>query len=109
METSWPRVRNERALFRSPEIVPLPGDGPICFTFWYHMFGINIGQLAVSVVTEPATPNEASRTVWLLNGQQSVDEFDWLSAQFDVTEILPFQVTDPCPISVRFPPKSDNV
>ena len=91
-ETSSPRVVGESAIFRSPEIVPSVGDGPICLTFWYHMFGTDIGELSVSVVTEPSTANEAVTLRWLVSGQKSTDEYDWLSGQFEVSETLPFQV-----------------
>ncbi|XP_022097819.1 MAM and LDL-receptor class A domain-containing protein 1-like [Acanthaster planci] len=91
-ETSSPRVRGDRAIFKSPEIIPSANDPPICFTFWYHMYGLDIGQMTVSVVTEPGTANEATVTNWLMDGQQSTDEYNWLNGQFDVSETVPFQI-----------------
>ncbi|XP_038052723.1 MAM and LDL-receptor class A domain-containing protein 1-like [Patiria miniata] len=91
-ETSSPRVQGDRAIFKSPEIVPGANDPPICFTFWYHMFGVDIGALTISVVTEPNTANELATMNWLVNGQQSTDEYNWLNGQFDVSETLPFQI-----------------
>ena len=54
IETSAPRQYGDMAsLLSSKYIRPTTGA---CVTFWYHMYGTNIGELNVFVKEQGATP-----------------------------------------------------
>lgn len=40
-----PRKENDVAIIRSPEMELPMGYGPICFVFFYHMYGSDMGEL----------------------------------------------------------------
>ena len=44
IEASSPRQENDRAVIAFP---PLNINGPLCLSFYYHMYGYNMGTLAV--------------------------------------------------------------
>ena len=43
-------TRNKYAVLESSVVDVTGQDGPACFTFWYHMFGVDIGSLLVNKV-----------------------------------------------------------
>ncbi|XP_072014819.1 MAM and LDL-receptor class A domain-containing protein 2-like [Amphiura filiformis] len=87
-EASSPRVFNERARLSSPVITPTSNQ---CFTFWYHMWGTDMGDLSVYVLSDPG--GAAEYTIrWSLSGQQSLSGTDWNSAQIGLAEAQPFQI-----------------
>ena len=45
IETSSPRVQGDNAKLKSP---PLKFSGTLCLSFYYHMYGSDIGSLKVS-------------------------------------------------------------
>ena len=40
-------------------------DETVCFQFWYHMYGSNIGNLSIYLKT-----NQSEKLVWSLSGDQ---------------------------------------
>lgn len=46
IETSAPRKQGDKALLLSPTLTPTTGSK--CFSFWYHMYGRNIGSLTIT-------------------------------------------------------------
>lgn len=92
MEASAPTKQGDRAVIVNNQ-VSLAGDG--CLRFWYHMYGSNVGNLAVyidlpSTATQPVgvTPsilNDQSKLVWA----QSGDKRDmWRNARVGVYVML---------------------
>ena len=49
IETSSPRVSGDNAILESPL---LTFGGNMCFKFFYHMYGANIGSLRVKIGTQ---------------------------------------------------------
>ncbi len=87
IETSSPQVSSDRAYFLSTVFDATAGT---CFTFWYHMYGDAIGELAIYV-----GKNSAGRDwemMWYLAGAQSADSTDWLYGQFAVISDERYQV-----------------
>ncbi|UJR31098.1 hypothetical protein I4U23_018606, partial [Adineta vaga] len=63
IESSWPRVPNDRARLLSG--YQNPTSTPRCLTFWYHMFGADIGTLNVYLQTLTTTSSSVSSAlVW---------------------------------------------
>ena len=58
-------------------------------TFWYHMYGVDIGELFVS---KTGLDGGAQTLIWFLAGQQSVNSTDWKYGQVGVADANPFQV-----------------
>lgn len=58
IETSAPRRRGDKARILSPQV---PGGSPLCFQFYYHMYGPHIGTLNVFV---KSVALNGSQTVW---------------------------------------------
>lgn len=59
-EASFPRREGDRARFLTPL---LPGSGPKCLIFYYHMFGAEMGSLRVALVEEAR-----EKAVWTREG-----------------------------------------
>ena len=58
---------------------------PICFSFWYHMYGLRLGRLSIKVVTRNLT-----KVLWEKNGNQG---HKWKEAKINITGIpLDYQV-----------------
>ncbi|CAF4812080.1 unnamed protein product, partial [Rotaria socialis] len=67
IETSFPRLPGERA--RLISALQFPSSTPRCLTFWYHMYGPDIGALNVFVQTVPISQdNISSALVWTKSG-----------------------------------------
>jgi len=63
IETSSPRLNQEAAHLISPQISMSVGN---CLSFYFHMHGLNIRELAVYV----QTLSSSRRLLWRLNGEQ---------------------------------------
>lgn len=82
LESSSPRVQNETAVFQSEQFNAVSG-GKKCLSFWYHMYGADIGDLEVIYkVFSGSTPN---KVIWRLQGQQHVTENSpWKNARVPI-------------------------
>lgn len=66
IETSSPRLNREAAHLISPQISRADGN---CLSFYFHMYGLNIRELAVYV----QTLSGSRHLLWRLNGEQGND------------------------------------
>ena len=66
IETSSPRLNPEAAHLISPQISRVDGN---CLSFYFHMYGLNIRELAVYV----QTLSGSRHLLWRLNGEQGDD------------------------------------
>jgi len=62
IETSYPRLNREAAHLISPQISAADGN---CLSFFFHMYGLNIRELAVY----EQTLSGSRRLLWRLNGE----------------------------------------
>lgn len=76
IETSSPRLNREAAHLISPEISRADGN---CLSFYFHMNGLNIRELAVYV----QTPTGSRRLLWRLNGEQG-DDWQFASVRLPI-------------------------
>ncbi|CAF4812517.1 unnamed protein product, partial [Rotaria sp. Silwood2] len=83
--SSLPQKPGDKA--RLISVVEQPQYGR-CLQFWYHMFGINIGQLNVYVSTN--TSNNDTRTLVWSRGANVGDV--WRKAQVSTQYIVPFRI-----------------
>ena len=63
IEASSPQRTGDKARLESPQQQPSPGGS--CLEFWYHMYGVNMGSLAVYI-----TDNVRTSNVWTKSGNQ---------------------------------------
>ena len=82
IETSAPRVQGDKARLRSPTF---PATNGQCLTFWYHMYGPNIGTLNLYT----SSFNNLGKPIWTMSGNQGNK---WLKAQLSVQKQTQFQV-----------------
>ncbi|CAF0847412.1 unnamed protein product, partial [Rotaria sordida] len=69
IEASYPRVPGDRA--RMISALQNPSSIPRCLTFWYHMYGVDIGTLNTFIQTVPTSLSAISSTlVWTKSGTQ---------------------------------------
>ena len=68
IETSSPRRMREVVRLESS----VSYNQPLCFTFWYHMFGSSIGRLGIYAQWGYSYPNNPyiQSTQWLISGNQ---------------------------------------
>lgn len=66
IETSSPRLNREAAHLISPQISRADGN---CLSFYFHMYGLNVRELAVYV----QTLSGSRHLLWRLNGEQGND------------------------------------
>lgn len=64
MEASYPSRRGEKALLESSVFLPTPSYG-LCFEFWYHMYGENMGTLNIYV-----NSSSINTLVWTQSGDK---------------------------------------
>lgn len=84
IETSAPRHRGDVAILDSANLPPTPPGGH-CLTFWYYMFGNNIGSLNIYLVTN------SNRTLfWSRNGTQGDA---WKKAQRQIISSTDFRIS----------------
>ena len=80
------RRQNESAQIKSPRVSPSTGSNTRCLTFWYSMFGPNIGALNLYTQTQAILGNP----VWKRRGNQGNQ---WRQAQVTVSLAVPFNVS----------------
>lgn len=78
------RHQNESAQIKSPTISPTPGGS--CLTFWYSMYGPNIGSLNLYTQTQAILGNP----IWTRRGNQGNS---WRKAQVTVSVPVQFNVS----------------
>lgn len=83
IETSSPRSPNQKAQLQSESFGPT--GSPMCFKFWYHMYGRTVGTLNVY-----QTLNNSNGLMWTLKGQQGNA---WNFAQFTINSNIGFNVS----------------
>ena len=77
IETSAPRVQNDFAYLFSET---LPYNTDMCLTFWYHMYGTDIGELKIWLETTVLNP-----AYWTLVWSKTGDQGNyWQHAILDV-------------------------
>ena len=64
IEASNPRSKGHRAWLQSDVYEPTLGR---CLSFWYHMYGVHIGELNVLIVQNGTS---RSAPIWQLKGNQ---------------------------------------
>ena len=90
IETSSPQYPSESAFFLSTVFDATAGS---CFTFWYHMYGDTIGELAFYIGNIDDKGRRTRDMGWYLAGPQSVDDRDWLYGQFGIVSSRQYQVS----------------
>ena len=85
-ESSIPQRPGNKA--RLISIVDQPDTG-LCLEFWYHMYGVNIGQLNVYIDTNDTTGNTIRTLVWS-RGANVGDV--WRKAHISTEYSTPFRV-----------------
>ncbi|XP_052253855.1 uncharacterized protein LOC127860085 isoform X2 [Dreissena polymorpha] len=85
IETSSPRVQNERAWLVSP-LIQYPGSHFQCFQFWYHMKGSSVGTLNVYQTQDGLLPGNL---IWSLSEHQGPD---WLSGQVPLNTTVGYKL-----------------
>ena len=88
IETSSPRLPNDKARFESEEFQPTGSSGR-CLKFWYHMYGSTIGSLNVWM-----SSNGSTGMIWTLFGNQNNQ---WNYAQAPVSSKNVYQVSTAMP------------
>lgn len=78
IETSAPRRRGDKARILSPQV---PGGSPLCFQFFYHMYGPHIGTLNVFV---KSVQLNGTQTVWTKSLNQGNK---WVFAQVTIPQV----------------------
>lgn len=78
IETSAPRRRGDKARILSPQV---PGGSPLCFQFFYHMYGPHIGMLNVFV---KSVQLNGTQTVWTKSLNQGNK---WVFAQVTIPQV----------------------
>ena len=63
IESSNPRSKGHKAWLKSPDFSPTLGR---CLSFWYHMYGEDIGSLNVLIYQN----GSRSAPIWTLSGAQ---------------------------------------
>ena len=79
IETSSPRRKGQVARLISPRM-----QGPQCMTLWYHMYGVNMGHLAIYT-----NRNGTLRLLWLKGGEQG---YYWHKAFINIQETGEYKV-----------------
>ncbi|MFD1163279.1 choice-of-anchor D domain-containing protein [Hwangdonia seohaensis] len=79
IETSSPRSSGDTANFESP-CFDLTSSSSANFSFWYHMYGSNIGSLHVELSTDNGSTYPTS--LWSLSGNQGNT---WTQVSLDLT------------------------
>ena len=72
MESSWPRRPGDTARIQSELFTPTPSKGR-CMSFWYHMYGPDIGNLTVYM---NVTGTKVLQPLWRLSGNQGNQWFN---------------------------------
>nr|KAG5689549.1 hypothetical protein BaRGS_022052 [Batillaria attramentaria] len=92
IESSRPRIQGDNARLASQIFPPSPGMA-YCFSFWFHMYGDDIGQLTALVLTNTSNDVLSSEAaLWTLtdnNGDQ------WSPATVNISTMYtahPFQI-----------------
>ncbi len=63
-----------------------PGDdAATCFSFWYHALGDSVGSLRVFLAN--ASNIQSRQLLWEINGEQSINSYDWRQGVVPVTNI----------------------
>jgi hypothetical protein len=86
IETSAPRRRGDKAWLKSESLAGA-ANTPKCVSFWYHMYGINMGSLNVYVATNGSLPGDLR---WSLSGNQGNQ---WNQGRFTVNSAQDFDVS----------------
>lgn len=82
LESSSPRKVNETATFTSQQFSVSPGQKR-CLSFWYHMYGSDIGTL--EVIYRVYSGSQPEKVLWRLTGQQHNTENDpWKNARVPI-------------------------
>jgi len=88
-----PLVSGNTAILRIDRITPEDIDGfDGCFSFWYHMSGVNTGTLSVTVALDDANdPDDDAVTmlVWELTGDQGTE---WKQGQVEISSPVEFSM-----------------
>ncbi|XP_022096502.1 MAM and LDL-receptor class A domain-containing protein 1-like [Acanthaster planci] len=86
IEASYPKKKGDFAIFKSQALPSTTSSGR-CLTFWYHMYGNDIGELQV-ISENPA--DGLTTTFWKLGGQ-NLGDF-WLEGQMPVSNPNPYKM-----------------
>ena len=87
IETSSPRRPGQKARLMSQLVNP---SGAACVSFYYHMYGRNMGTLNVYVKEQSSSGSSSlGQPVWKRAGNQ---QNKWIVGQFSITPSQSFQV-----------------
>ena len=84
IETSYPRKKGDRAKLKSPLLLSTTPEGS-CVTFWYHMYGSDVGQL--NLIYQSKSMNQ---TFWIRQGQQGNL---WVKGQYNLISQVEYSLT----------------
>lgn len=84
VESSAPRHQGDTAWMVSSQQTK---TDPICMTFYYSMYGVDVGTLNVYVMTGNQLPTTA---VWTQSGNQGNQ---WIKAQTSIQALVPYRVS----------------
>ena len=93
MEASSPATRGQSAVLNSKTIKKPPG-GVKCLTFWYHMFGWDMGTLTVIMKDSVTLAETIVATLAGNNGRK------WNKSEVDINVSNDFQVGYPLFLSI---------
>jgi len=83
IETSSPRIAGDIARLVSPTHAAAPKS--LCLTFWYHMYGADIG--ALNIYTRQG--GSLGKSIWTQKGDMGNR---WLVEQVTILTLSPFEV-----------------
>lgn len=86
IETSYPRLNREAAHLISPQISKVDGN---CLSFYFHMHGHNIRELAVY----SQSLSGSRKILWRLNGEHG-DAWKFASVPLDIPQDLTVKVAN---------------
>ena len=90
IETSSPRAVGDYAFLESEIFPPSPPSGA-CMSFWYHMYGADIGEMIV-FGRGLGSNSLLEDTLWYLVKEQSANSTDWKFAQVGLYFNYDYQV-----------------
>lgn len=80
IESSAPRVTGDKARLVSPVYPP---SGPKCFSFYYHMYGVDTGSLNVYVALNQTSATFSTEALmWKVSGN---NQNQWNFGQFGIS------------------------
>ncbi|XP_022096405.1 MAM and LDL-receptor class A domain-containing protein 1-like [Acanthaster planci] len=91
IETSSPRTSGDYAYLESEVFPKSPLTGS-CMSFWYHMYGSDIGEMLI-FSRGRGNNSRLEESLWYLQKEQSVNSTDWKFGQVGLYFNYDYQIT----------------